>query len=244
MISEAPATKADKRAQLSDISVIVCTLNEEKNMPLLLPRIPVGVREVIIVDGQSTDKTVSAAREARPSVRVLVRHPRGRGDALNVGAAAATGKYILFIDADGSQLPEEIPDYIMKINEGCDMVKGSRFLPGSRSEDETRLRRVIIIIAQTVANFLWRTHYTDTAYGLCLVDREKFLGLGIKARGFDFEWEVAAKAKRYGLKVGEVPAVETMRIHGDSHLNLVSDGWVIAKRVFGEFFKIVLKRGD
>ncbi len=60
--SEAAATKVDKRAQLSDVSVIVCTLNEEENMPLLLPRIPAGVREVIIVDGQSTDKTVAAAR--------------------------------------------------------------------------------------------------------------------------------------------------------------------------------------
>lgn len=237
-----PQNGGERQVNLSAISIIICTLNEGDNLVNLLPKISNGVHEVIVVDGYSTDNTVAVVKQLLPEAEVVLQKPRGRGDALICGAKAATGDYLLFLDADGSQQPEEIPLYIQKINEGYDMVKGSRFLPEGRSEDETLFRRLIIRIAQWIANLLWRTNFTDTPYGLCLIDRNKFLSLDIKAPGFDFEWEVAAKAARDGLRITEVPAVELRRIYGESRLHVGRDGIIIAKVVFGEFLKGILQR--
>src|SRR5882724_6467629 len=92
---------------LPRVSFIVPTLNEAKNLPWLLPRIPNWAHEVIIVDGRSTDDTVAVARCLREDVKVVMEPRRGKGAALQAGFRAATGDIIVMIDADGSMLPEE-----------------------------------------------------------------------------------------------------------------------------------------
>ena len=49
---------------------------------------------------------------------------------------------------------------------------------------------------------------------------------------FDIEWEMMAKAAKAGFKITEIPAVEKKRIHGQSHLSCLRDGWIIAKAIF------------
>jgi glycosyltransferase involved in cell wall biosynthesis len=221
--------------KMSEVSIIICALNEARNLHRVLPGLPRDAREVILVDGCSEDGTADIAARLLPSVRIVRREPRGRGDALTCAIRAATGRYVLFIDADGSQRPEEIPAMVAKAAEGYDVVKGSRFLPGARSEDYTPLRRFLTRILQRVTNCLWRTHDTDTGYGFRLIDRARFLRLGVQAKGFDFEWELAAKEKRHGLRVIEVPSIELRREHGKSRLGLIRDGTIITLRIFREF---------
>lgn len=235
-------TSRNRLADSPRVTVIIPTLNEEKNLPHVLPRIPSIVDEILIVDGHSTDNTVKVATEIMPNIRVIIQDGEGKGDAITCGAKVAIGDYFLVLDADGSQEPEEIPLYIEKVKEGYDLVKGSRYLPGARTEDETLFRKIIIKIAQTVANKLWKTKFSDICYGVFLIDRKKYLNLNIKSSGFDIEWELMAKAARKGLKVAEVPAVEKERIHGKSHLSWWHDGWVIAKAVFRESLSALFER--
>jgi glycosyltransferase involved in cell wall biosynthesis len=218
------------------VSLLIPTLNEEKNLPHVLPRIPLlpEIIEVILIDGSSTDNTVKVARELMPQIRVVLEPGIGKGEAINCGARAARGDYFLILDADGSHLPEEIPLYIRKAEEGYDLVKGSRYLGGTRTEDETLDHGLLVRISQFVANTLWRTSFTDICYGLFLIDRQKYLDLKIQAQRHDVEWELMAKAVWAGLKIVEVPAFEARRIHGKSHLSLVRDGWLIANAVFRE----------
>jgi len=63
------------------VSVVIPALNEAENLPLVLPRIPANVHEVILVDGHSVDGTVATARELLPSVRVVYQQGRGKGGA-------------------------------------------------------------------------------------------------------------------------------------------------------------------
>jgi cellulose synthase/poly-beta-1,6-N-acetylglucosamine synthase-like glycosyltransferase len=76
---------------LPRVSFIVPTLNEAKNLPRLLPRIPIWAHEVIIVDGRSTDDTAAVARRLREEVKVVMEPRRGKGAALQAGFRAATG---------------------------------------------------------------------------------------------------------------------------------------------------------
>ena len=110
------------------VSLVIPTLNEAKNLPLILPYIPINwVDEVVLVDGRSTDDTVEVAKQLMPSIRVVMESKKGKGAALRAGYQAAAGDIIVVIDADGSNDPREIPRYILPLLEGADFIKGSRF---------------------------------------------------------------------------------------------------------------------
>ena len=124
------------------VSVVIPTLNEAKNLPFVLPRIPEWVDEVIVVDGRSTDNTIEVARELLPEVVIVYQKGKGKGDALRAGFAAATGEIIVMLDADGSTEPAEIRAYVGALLAGADFAKGSRFIQGAGTSDMELLRRL------------------------------------------------------------------------------------------------------
>lgn len=218
------------------VSIIIPTLNEAANLPIILPRIPQlpEIVELVLVDGESTDGTVEVARKLRPDIRIIGQDGKGKGNAITCGAKAATGEYFLVLDADGSHLPEEIPLYIEKAKEGFELIKGSRYMAGGTTFDESRDRGFLVRLSDLVANILWRTKFEDMAYGLFLIDRRKFLDLDVQANYFEVEWEILVKSYRHGLKITRVPAQEDARVHGESHLTYKRDGWLIFKLVMVE----------
>jgi glycosyltransferase involved in cell wall biosynthesis len=112
------------------VSVVIPTLNEARNLPHVFSRLPTGLHEVIVVDGHSVDDTLAAARQLRPTVRIVAQNRRGKGNALACGFAAATGDIIVMVDADGSADPAEIPRFVSTLLDGADYAKGSRFAKG------------------------------------------------------------------------------------------------------------------
>jgi D,D-heptose 1,7-bisphosphate phosphatase len=218
----------------TNVSVLIPTLNEAKNLIYVLPKISQEF-EVILVDGHSTDDTLEEAKKLRPNIKIITQNGRGKGNAIKCGAEVAKGNYFLVLDADGSQRPEEIPLYEKKASEGYDLIKGSRYMKGANTNDETWIRKIIIRTAQGIANKLWRTKYSDICYGMFMVNRQKFCNLNIQSEGFDIEWELMAKSARKRFKITEVPAIEDERINGKSHLSIWHDGRVIAKAVFKQY---------
>src|ERR1700733_15045474 len=91
---------------LPRVTFVVPPLNEAKNLPWLLPRIPEWVHEVIFVDGCSKDDTIDVALSYLPDARIVTEHRRGKGAALAAGFAAASGDIVVTFDADGSMAPE------------------------------------------------------------------------------------------------------------------------------------------
>ena len=73
------------------VSVVIPTLNEERNIPHVLSGIPEGIHEVILVDGMSVDNTVEIARRIRPNLCVVSQTRIGKGNALACGFEVATG---------------------------------------------------------------------------------------------------------------------------------------------------------
>ncbi|HEY5931655.1 MAG TPA: TIGR04283 family arsenosugar biosynthesis glycosyltransferase [Nitrospira sp.] len=91
------------------ISVIIPTLNEEKSLPRTLACLSAAaLTEIIIVDGGSTDGTLSLAQEfcARTANARIITAPRGRARQMNEGAKAGQGDILLFLHAD-TQLPAQ-----------------------------------------------------------------------------------------------------------------------------------------
>ena len=92
----APRISLDQAGQT--VPVIIPAMNEARNLPWLADRVPVGVAEIILVDGRSIDDTVAAAMSLWPGVRIVHQNRRGKGNALACGFAAATGDIIVMID--------------------------------------------------------------------------------------------------------------------------------------------------
>src|SRR5579863_3200871 len=117
------------------VSVVIPAMNEGSNLPHVFAELPLDLHQVILVDGRSTDNTVSIARQLRKDVEIVHQTRKGKGNALACGFAAATGDIIVMLDADGSANPAEIPRFIDALLEGADFAKGSRFMKGGGSSD-------------------------------------------------------------------------------------------------------------
>jgi glycosyltransferase involved in cell wall biosynthesis len=199
-------------------------MNEAANVQWVLSRVPACVTEVILVDGYSTDDTIAAALRVRPDARVVYQQSRGKGSALRTGFAAATGDYVVMIDADGSMHPREIDLFVSALDRGYDFIKGSRFMPGGGSEDITRLRSLGNAALKAAVNIMFLVPFTDLCYGFMAFRRTCLAQLSLTAQGFEIETEMAIHAVKAGLRIAEVPSMELSRRSGVSNLNTFSDG--------------------
>jgi glycosyltransferase involved in cell wall biosynthesis len=216
------------------VSVVIPTLNEAENLPHVLPRLPAGLHEVIIVDGHSTDGTIEVARRLRPDVHVVTQSGRGKGNALAAGFAAATGDIFVMLDADGSTDAAEIPRFVAALCNGADFVKGSRFAQGGASSDITFTRRIGNWALNTLVNTLYGTSYTDLCYGFNAFWARCLPYMRVDCDGFEVETLINVRIAKGGLVIHEVPSYERDRIHGMSNLHAVRDGARVLRTIARE----------
>jgi hypothetical protein len=230
-----PYTGPDRRATRSTkVSVVVPAMNEGKNIGHVLERLPEGLHEVILVDGNSKDDTVEAARQAYPGIRVTTQSGRGKGDAFRTGFAAVTGNLVVMLDADGSADPAEIPRFVAALEAGADFAKGSRYLDGGGSADITWTRKLGNTCLSGTANLLHGTHFTDLCYGYNAFWARCLPFIALDVPGFEVETLINLRIAGAGMKITEVPSYEEERISGDSNLKTFRDGFRVLGTIISE----------
>jgi glycosyltransferase involved in cell wall biosynthesis len=223
--------------EIPRVTVVVPAMNEAKNLPLVLPRIPHWVHEIILVDGNSVDNTVEVAKQLCPEkLRVITQSGRGKGTALRDGFAAATGDIVVMIDADGSMRPEEIPMYVAALMSGADFVKGSRFMQGGGTDDMEFYRYLGNFGFTLSVRIGFGAKYSDLCYGYAAFWRRVLPKLNLQSTGFEIETEMNIRALKAKLNVAEVPSFEEPRVYGTSNLSTIRDGFRVLTQIVKEFF--------
>ena len=230
-----PYVGQDRRSvRRTKVSVVVPAMNEGKNIGQVLSELPEDLHEVILVDGNSKDDTVEAARAAYPEIRVMVQSGRGKGDAFRTGFSAVTGNLIVMLDADGSAMPSEIPSFVAALEAGADFAKGSRFLEGGGSDDITLLRSRGNAVLSGTANLLHGTNFTDLCYGYNAFWARCLPFISLDVPGFEVETLINLRIASAGMRITEVPSYEKDRLSGQSNLKTFRDGFRVMGTIIGE----------
>ena len=219
------------------ITALICTLNEEENLPHVLPKIPEWVGEVLLVDGHSTDNTVEIAKKLRPDIRILYQSGRGKGDALRCGIKNASGDIIVTLDADGSTDPDEMSKFIKPLVNGYDFVKGSRFIKGSaKNKPPHRVLGNLIIVL--TFDLLFLRAYTDLCSGYNAFWKKAMERVNLYSPdGFENEPLISTRVTKAGLKVIEVGHFDQGRVKGEVKELSWRQGFKAIKAILRERFR-------
>ncbi|MGD0053900.1 MAG: glycosyltransferase family 2 protein [Acidimicrobiales bacterium] len=228
------AARGATRGELATVSVIIPTLNEAGNLPYVLNTIPRWVDEIIIVDGRSDDDTERVAKVLWPDVRIVQQNRPGKGAAMRAGLHAAKGDILIALDADGSMDGAEIGAFRDALVDGADFAKGSRFCAGGGSADITNFRRIGDGGICLLIRLLFGARCTDATYGFIGVWADRLDWIDIDTDGFEVETLINIRVHRAGLKTVEIPCFEAHRIHGNSNLHALRDGFRILSVILRE----------
>lgn len=220
-------------------SLIILTLNEIEGVRALYDRIPFdAVDECFVVDGGSVDGTVEFFRER--GIRVVPQEIKGRGEAFRIAVKEAKGDQLVFFSPDGNENPGDIPKLLGLLTKGYDIAIASRFLPGSKNEEDDLhfpWRAWANKAFTFIANSIWNikgNYITDTINGYRAIKKEAFNKLNIDALGFVIEYQMSIRAMKLGLKVVEIPTIEGQRIGGESTAKSIPTGFIFIKHLLRE----------
>jgi dolichol-phosphate mannosyltransferase len=217
------------------VTVVIPAKNESATIQDVIEGIRPDADEILVVDGHSTDDTRKIALEL--GARVELDRGRGKGDAVRTAIEKAKGEVVVFIDADGSHEPSDIPKLLAPILAGeADLVIGSRGRGGSDEAYGTITDFVrntgghVILLA---INYRYGVRLTDSQNGFRAIRTDVARALGLKEDLTTIEQEMLMRALKLGYRVSEVASHEYRRRHGDSRIVL----WKVSHKYLWSLLK-------
>jgi dolichol-phosphate mannosyltransferase len=211
----------------TEISVIVPTLNEARNLPLLVPRIAAALTgreyEILIVDDASPDDTpdICAELSRHFPLRLIVRdQPQdGLSGAVLVGMSQAHGRTLVVMDADLQHPPESIPALLRELDGGADFVIGSRYAPGGTTAQHWGLHRRLNSWVATLLARPFTGRISDPMSGFFALRRVSYEAAErLTPLGYKIALELMCKCRVSDVR--EVPIHFAARAHGQSKLTI------------------------
>ena len=227
------------------ISVIIPALDEEEPIAAVVRDcLTTGLpAEVIVVDNGSTDRTTERARAAGAKVVSEPRPGYGRACAAGIRALSPECDLVVFLDGDGSDCPEFMPQLVDPIRRGeQDFVIGSR-TRGKREPGSMNFQQVFAgRVAGALLRLLYGVRYSD----MCpfrAIRRDGLERLGMKEPTYGWNLEMQMRAARAQMRILEVPVNHRCRTGGESKVSGTLRGTFVAgARIIATLFRVALER--
>lgn len=207
---------------IPSLTVVIPTLNEVETLPEIMAGVRAHTDDILVVDGRSPDGTADVARSL--GARVVYDHGRGKGEAIRTVIGHLERDIVVFIDADGSHDPADIPALVAPILAGqADHVSGSRLIGGSSElhggfDECFRLMGSSFITA--CINHRFRVVLSESQNGFRAIRTEVLRDLGLEEDITTIEQEMIIKTLKKGYRMGEVPTHEYRRKAGYSKITV------------------------
>ena len=210
----------------SDLSIIIPSKKECKNLEFIIPKLQQYSSEIIVVDSNTNDGTKELCDKLK--VKYIRDKNKGKGDAQRIGAKICGNKYIIFFDSDGSHDENDIPKLYEKvIRNDIDLVICSRKTGGSY--DLTANISIMGFIRAMGTDFLslllnkiFKTKISDVLYSLKAIEKKKFLELDTKEDHFGIELDIILRSIKKKFSIFELPSREKKRVYGNSKLKTIT----------------------
>ncbi len=204
------------------ISVVIPALNEAATIGEVIEGCLPHADEILVIDGHSQDRTREVAESF--GVRVVLDEGKGKGCALRKAPDYVTGDIIVFIDADCSHDPHDIPNVVLPIIKGeADHVSASRLIGGSSElhggfDEFLRLTGSSFITA--CINRRFGVTLSESQNGFRAIRRDVMQQLDLKENITTIEQEMIMKTLKKGFRIAEVPSHEHKRKMGYSKISI------------------------
>jgi len=218
-----------------DVTIVIPTLNEEEAISLVLKDIQTqGYSNILVVDGNSTDKTLDIARQHR--INVVQQKGRGKTGAIITALDYIRTPYFVLIDGDHTYGASDIENLFYFIDDNKEVI-GSR----TKGRDNiSTLNRFGNWLINKSFNLVYGTKLTDVCSGLYLLNTDFARSIPFRTEGFDVEVEIAAYASYFG-NITETPINFYQRL-GTQKLHPFRDGFKIMNSIFNIGFSLYPSR--
>lgn len=206
----------------TDVCAVIAAKQEAPSLGQVIERTRQYADTIICVVGESTDGTADVA--SRHGAIVLADGGRGKGEALRRAVPHIPSPITVFLDADGSHDPEDIPLLVRPIAEDAsDHVSASRLRGGSSElhggfDEFLRLAGSSFITASI--NWRYGCRLSDSQNGFRAIRTSVLRQLDLREDQTTIEQEMIMKTLRLGFRMTEVPSHEHRRLHGTSHIRV------------------------
>ena len=221
------------------VAVVIPTYQEAENIRTAIAGVHRALpgAGVIVVDDSSPDGTAHTARECGADVIVRPRR-EGLGAAYRTGWAHALARgfdVVVSMDADGSHDPNALPSFMAAIEQGADLVMGSRYVPGGRVPGWPAHRRWLSRAGSRYARVALGLPVHDATGGFRAYRASLLRRIGVEtlqASGYGFQIELALRTTRLGGHIVEVPITFVDRRLGTSkmHGGIIWEALVLVTR--------------
>lgn len=215
-----------------DVCVLIPTLNEGSTIGKLIAEFnELGFNNVLVIDGNSSDDTVTIAKDA--GARTIIQSGKGKGQAVQEAFGAIEDKYVLMIDGDGTYLPSDAPAMVEPLIQGnADHVMGNRFA-NYEPTAFTKLNLVGNKLLNKLFGFAYGEWLCDILSGYRAFTHEAIKGMELNKTGFEIETEITVELVKNNFRIKEVPITYLSRSSlGETKLNPLKDGIKIGLTIY------------
>lgn len=225
------------------VSVVVPTRNEAGNVAAAAARTPVmgAGTELIFVEGHSTDDTWAAIQRTVASydgplkLRAFQQTGRGKGDAVRLGFAHASGDMLMILDADLTVPPEDLPRFYDVLAGGhADYVQGTRLVYPMEPGAMRFFNKLGNMAFSELFTYLLQQPIKDTLCGTKVLWRRDYERIAAGRSYFgDFDpfgdFDLIFGAARLNLKIAEIPVRYRDRTYGATNISRWKHGWLLLR---------------